>query len=350
MITSVNCKYMLKLLTAIAMMGASACSKMEFSPGGPVDEYNSTGISNPPLENATHDSFTFNESETQSKVDVLFIVDNSRSMYEEQVKLGNRLDAFINNLARLDWRIAVTTTDTSDGPFGVKGSLVNITGQGSEKFITKNTPNYRNAFLKTVVRKELLDCTNPNCPSNDERPLEAAIMAMGKSNSDNAGFFRKDADLAIVVLSDEDERSNGAGAVSTEVVLQTFRAIFGTRKTLSVYGIIIQPGDDVCLQEALLTNSAFFGYSVSTLAARTEGVTGSICANDYSGTLSSIGGRVVELVKSVNLSKRPRPDTIQVQVTPADPSLLWTLSHEQTIVFNKPPQKGSKVDVYYLPQ
>ncbi len=334
---------------AVLLMGLSACSNVSFEPTS--EEAQTKGLTeDPPTDSGAHETFFFNENETQAKVDVLFIVDNSRSMYEEQVKLGGRLDSFLNSLARLDWQIAVTTTDTSSGRFGVKGSLVPISGHPTTNVITKDTPDFHSAFLNTIVREELINCVNPDCPSPDERPLEAAIFAMAKANSNNAGFFREDADLAIVVLSDEDERSNGVGAVAGQTVINSFRSIFGSHKTLSVFGIVVQPGDVTCLTEARLTNLSYYGTSVSNLAALTGGVTGSICAADYSESLSNIAGRVVELVKSVTLSKKPVRDSVKIVVTPEDPKLKWTLSEGQKIVFNKPPKKGSKVDIYYTPE
>ncbi len=47
----------------------------------------------------------------QSEVDILFVVDNSGSMSEEQQGIGNKISGFLSRINNLDWQIAVTTTD-----------------------------------------------------------------------------------------------------------------------------------------------------------------------------------------------------------------------------------------------
>jgi hypothetical protein len=174
-------------------------------------------------------------------------------------------------------------------------------------------------------------------------------MAIAKRNTDNAGFFRAGADLAVVVLSDEDERSTGgSGAMTAATVAATVSAAFGTSKTFSAYGIIIEPGDTAC-HSANASGPGSYGMAVSGLALLTGGVTGSICDADFGPALSSIGNRVVNLVKTVTLKYVPNPDTVQVVISPFDSSLQWTIEGNQ-IRFNKSPKKGTKVDVVYLPK
>src|SRR5688500_10837964 len=63
-----------------------------FPPGLTVDSYN---------------------QESASKVDVLWVIDNSGSMAEEQENLARNFQSFIELFTRgaVDYRIAVTTTD-----------------------------------------------------------------------------------------------------------------------------------------------------------------------------------------------------------------------------------------------
>lgn len=62
------------------------------------------------------------------KVDILFVVDNSKSMKEEQKNMKDRIDGFINKITHLDWQIAVTSTDPrnsekwGDGKFRTFGN------------------------------------------------------------------------------------------------------------------------------------------------------------------------------------------------------------------------------------
>ena len=329
------------LLVSMAVW-ATACSEVKFTPG---DENASLGLP----DGAQKETFSFDDDGLGSKVDVLFVVDNSGSMYEEQGRLGAALASFITSLGQVDWQIGITTTDVSDGPYGLKGSLLPFAGLGTP-ILTKNSPNYEAAFAQTVVRQELLSCngTTIPCPSSDERPMQAAVMAMQKAVGENAGLFRAGADLAVVILSDEDEGSNGLNAITAPAVLAAFSTVFGGAKSLSGYGIIIQPGNTACFNQ----NSAGggqYGTYATNFAALTGGVTGSICEADYGPALTSIGNRVREIVKSVTLRFAPNPDTIQIVIKPFDSSLTWEIVGS-TIAFNKPPKKGTKVEVVYLPK
>jgi hypothetical protein len=321
---------------------ATACSQVNFAPGDPNSSF-SLG------DGTQKETFSFDDDGTGAKVDVLFVVDNSGSMYEEQGRLGSALASFITSLGQVDWQIGITTTDITDGPYGLKGSLLPFAGLGS-KVLTKNSPNYATAFANTVVRQEVLTCddvTKP-CPSSDERPLQAAMMAIQKAGGENAALFRPGADLAVVVLSDEDEGSDGTNAIAASAVITAFSQVFGGAKTLSGYGIIIQPGNTACYNQ----NSAGggqYGMHAANFAALTNGVTGSICDADYGPALTSIGNRVREIVKSVTLRFAPDPNTVQITIKPFDSSLTWEIIGN-TIAFNKPPKKGTKVDVVYLPK
>jgi len=328
-------------LVLSAAVWATACSEVAFSPNPEFEQ----ALELPP--GTVLETFGFSEQDTRAKVDILFVIDNSGSMIEEQVKLGPALSSFIGSIARIDWQIGITTSDTSAGPFGVQGGLVPMKGTNT-KILSKNVPNYQAVFQNTVYRDEIINCVDPNCPSADERPLEAITMAVGKRNAENAGFFRAGADLATVVLTDENERSTGSGTTGVDVV-NAVRAAFGVNKTFTGFGIVVRPGDTACYALQTANQGAGqYGTFVAAFATLTKGLLGSICDADYGPTLSGIGTRVREMVKTITLKQMPNPDTIQLRIRPFDPNLTWTIEG-QTITFNTPPKAGTKIDVMYLP-
>lgn len=327
------------LLTTVVW--ATACSEVAFSP----DPNYEAPLELPP--GTMLETFGFSDQDTRAKVDILFVIDNSGSMLEEQQKLGPALSSFISSIARIDWQIGITTSDVSNGPFGVKGSLVPMKGTAT-KILTKNVPNYGSVFQNTVYREEIVGCVDPNCPSADERPLEAITQAVGKRATDNAGFFRTGADLAVVVLTDEDEQSTGSGTTGQDVV-NAVKNAFGANKTFTGFGILVKPGDTACYNAQRAANGAgTYGTFAAAFATLTKGLTGSICDADYGPTLSSIGTRVREMVRTITLKQMPNPDTIQLRIRPYDPNLQWTIDG-QTITFTTPPKAGTKIDVMYLP-
>lgn len=324
-----------------------ACSEVSFSPAPPKE-----GPST--LEDSTPDSGglgsisgeileAFNQRSVVRKVDLLVIVDNSLSMAEEQSRLGARIQSFLNHLGRVDWQLAVTTTDVSTGPYGLKGSLLTMAGTSS-MILNKNVPNYEQVFLDTVVRSETLNCVG-SCPSADEQALRAAIMAMDKRNTDNRGFFRDDADLGLLILSDEDEMSTGpALATKPEAVLDHFRSIWGDSKDLYTYGIITLPGDVNCL--GAQGRDASYGTHVSDLSDLTGGLTGSICSEEYGETLGQIGKNLIKLLDSLRLKAAPDEDSIMMLFDPPQPDVRWSV-YENKIIFDVPPKSGTKIRVAY---
>ena len=334
----------LKYTMAGALILTSACSKIEFSPA-PGFATNTTASTETLPDGSVKDSFTFNQNGTKAKVDVLIIDDNSSSMQNKQVRLGSALGSFITSLGSIDWQIGITTTDTSDDPVtGLKGSLLQLTGAATN-ILTNAIPNYATVFANTVHRSEI--------GSSDERPIRAMMHAFGKRNAENAGFFRPSADLAVVVMSDEDEASDGIGVASDPAnvpndAINAFSSAFGNSKTMVVYGIIIAPGNTSCYNSESV-HGASYGTQVNALVNQTGGVTGSICDLDFGPSLANIGDRVLSGVRTATLTQDPNVSTVQLQIVPADASLTWTITG-RVISFNKPPVRGTTVQVVYHPK
>lgn len=287
----------------------------------------------------------FEQKERNSKVDILFVVDNSPSMYQEQKKLGARFSSFISALSTVDWQIGFTTTDASNGTYGIKGSLLDLNGRAGEKILTPDTPNASHVFSQTVQRKES-NCSFV-CPTSDEQGLLATIFSMEKSLTENKEFFRDNTDIVVVYISDEDELSTGPReATKPKDVLDTFHGLWGQTKSFAAYGIIIEPNDLDCLKENRdQGTTAYYGTHVSQLAALTGGITGSLCQADYSRTLEEISNRVRELVDSFELKSVPVGD-VKVELVPVQPSIRWRLEGNK-LIFSKPPQSGTKIRVTY---
>ena len=320
------------------------CSKVDFSSVGDV--------SNTPLDcngNASCEgqyekaSEEFLQHGDAPAVDILFVIDNSASMYEEQQKLGDRIRSFIGEISQLDWQIAFTTTDVSDGSFGIKGSFLPLEG-ASGNIITKATPNYESVFLNTATRPES-NCDLYECASGDEMPMLASILAMRKSTNENNAFFRDKADLVVVYLSDEDENSvGGPDTTQGSDVVNTVNEIFGAKKSFSAYAIIVEPGDKKC-EAAGVASPQHMGNNINSVVQLTHGVTGSICDNDYGKSLSKIGQKVRQLADRVELSELPLLNTVTVSLEPKQ-NINFTVNGK-FVLFKTPPEEGTKIVVNY---
>jgi hypothetical protein len=184
--------------------------------------------------------------------DILFVIDDSGSMSEEQANLAANLDAFIDTLVaspvKNDFRIGVTNSSVEEfavtattgksypaGPSAgvpypagalvaiktdgngnpIPGALVydaslfaQTSGWGGNRILDKGSLTLA-ADFKVNVRMGLNG-------SGKEQPFRAARLALSDRLLDaNAGFLRDGARLAIVFLTDEDDCSDSSDPRAT---------------------------------------------------------------------------------------------------------------------------------------
>ncbi len=169
------------------------------------------------------------EPEPITALDILFVVDNSGSMSEEQRQLIDSVGAYLfatieADLGELpDLHVAVISTDVGAGNYNISG----CTGAGddgllqSEPRIAGCTPP-SDSFLQDAPDPEGGRLRNFDGSLADafaciarlgidgcafEQPLESARRALDGRNPENDGFVRDDALLLLVVMTDEDDCS-----------------------------------------------------------------------------------------------------------------------------------------------
>ncbi len=228
------------------------------------------------------------------QADVLFVVDNSCSMSEEQASLGSNLSSFLT-LAQsqgVDYHIAVTTTDV----VRERGAFV-----GSPRYITPMTANAETTFRNTVTNG-----TRGTNGSSDEQGLEAAYLALTDPNLSgaNAGFLRADAALAVIVVSDEEDSSPRAD----NFYINFFRSLKPSNPTVPVQFSAVVKESDRC------TSAATIGSRYISVAQATGGLVESICTANWGQTLGNIGLATFGLRSRFPLTSQPVVSTIAVRV------------------------------------
>jgi len=158
------------------------------------------------------------------KMDIVFVVDDSGSMKEEQGNLAANFPKFVKVLddfktksgSKVDYRLAVTTTgrdldykiavpgfpEIPQSEKGDNGAFRNTSSCGATKrWVDRADPNATSTFA-------CLAQTGTG-GSSIEMPLYSLKLALNERVADgtNAGFLRDDALLAVVILSDEDDCS-----------------------------------------------------------------------------------------------------------------------------------------------
>lgn len=269
---------------------------------------------------------TFDQVAEPAAADVLFVVDNSSSMSEEQALLQSNFASFVELIREsfANFQLGVTTTDVIAPDAGLLRGGV----------LTPDTPDLVGAATHAFAVG--------THGSRDERGLEAAAMAL---DGRNPGFHRDGTRLNIVVFSDEDDHSDG----TVEDWLYQYEDVAG-HGNFAVHAIV---GD---LPEGCASGSSAADPGPRYLAAsvHTDGWRDSICADDYTGILTHVGLDVVGLIDTFVLANYPAPDTIQVLVDGASVTHAaidgWNYDPgPNAIVFNGAavPEPGSHIVVSY---
>lgn len=167
------------------------------------------------------------------ELDLLFVIDDSATMLDEQQRLAAAIPAFVQALSVStdgtsqprppSLHLGVVTTDlgttgTADTTPG--GTVANCMGAGKDAAMQHGSATFDGAFLRdesdgfgprttnysgalTDVVAQMMNVGDQGCPI--EQPLAAMERALG--NPANAGFLRDSARFAIVMMSNEDDCS-----------------------------------------------------------------------------------------------------------------------------------------------
>jgi hypothetical protein len=226
---------------------------------------------------------------------VLFVVDNSGSMLEEQIALAENFEQLISWAISLevDFHVGVVSTDMDDPEH--QGRL-----QGEVKIITPETPDAVATFAQNVQLGTF--------GSGVEMGLAAshAALSLPLLATANAGFLREAAKLYIIYVSDEDDYSVAA----TDFYTDYFLELKGGTSWVTLSAIC---GDlpDGCGEG---DDHAAAGERYHAVAQRTQGLTQSICQTDWSDMMTQLGEHIFAPIRVFVLSQTANPATIAVSV------------------------------------
>lgn len=277
-------------------------------------------------ENCKMDTFAGKSS--QQKLDVMWIVDNSRSMEDEQDALGTNFNAFINEFidTDVDFKMAITTTDTSS--YSLKGRMVT----GSDIKLTsakaKENANQFMADFKSLVQVG-------TSGSGYEKGLAASEGFMQKYSS---SFIRPDAYLAVIVVTDEDDQS-AKTPVEYVNFLKSFKANAGLVK---VYSICDSAGTNT--GSGITTGCARYASASNASSGTVSNI-----RNDFHASLSQMGDSLINLLDSFALSQAPAAGTLVVSVNGSIVTEYTYNSASRSIKFNAGhvPDAGAVIKVSY---
>jgi hypothetical protein len=265
-------------------------------------------------------------------IDLLFVIDNSGSMAEEQAKLGQSFATLLPILAdfALDYHVGVITTDMDDRSMSGRLQADN----SGDKYLTPSDANQAVSFA------QMADVGTSG--SGDEEGFRAMVSSItDHGDGANAGFRREEAQYAVITISDDDDNSTFLSVAEARDFLLNQETWNGD----ATYTSIVTP------RGGCPTGNRY-GERYLTLTGQVGGAEGSICAANYGGTLVAASD-LWWTSEPFELTRAPT-ETEHLQVTvdgvAADPEDYVFDADQNTIRFTNgfAPPSGASVEILYF--
>ena len=298
------------------------------------------------------------------KVDVLFVVDNSGSMGEEQSSLASNFSAFIAATSQwnTDYQIGVVSTDVGDdnpeaGIFHYenvrivtpatkdefkKNVKLGTNGSGTEEGLEAA---YKALTFPLMAREDPIktctadaDCTAP--------AVCIEVQGQKQCGGPNGGFLRDDATLEVVFVSDEEDQSPAV----LSFYIDFFKSIkgFANEALFHAHAIVGDPGQG-CSGGG---GDASAGNRYYDVSQATGGKFHSICSSDWGKKLEDIGNVAFGLQVQFFLSRPAVPDSVTVKIDGALCGQGWAYQPDtNAVLFDEAgpcmPQENQKIEIHY---
>jgi len=322
------------------------------------------------------------------EVDILFVIDQSGSMGDDQQNLIDSFEYFIQSAEVWDndYHIGITSTGVSEQYAAAMGKLNLGAKFKSPRYITPG-PNAKSQFAELAnigsdgdnsegalqnaqvgLSAPLISDTGVSCSSDADCKDDPNICSDSAScpflclestcGGWNKGFLRQDAQLEIIVLSDEEDQSSG----DLGFYIDFFKSLKGFyNQNMMHLNAIVGVDDGTLVLEDGSTypgcmgpngQGAGAGFRYIEAANATSGKVGSICDPNFKTILAEIGSVAFGLKQQFFLSRIADPNSITVKVRGGDVTEGWEYdAPSNSIIFDPEgtsmPQEGDEILVHY---
>lgn len=265
--------------------------------------------------------------------DVLFVVDNSPSMAEEQALMAENFPSMFAWLAAstVDWHLGVISTDLEAG----QGRLVSALG--GIRWIEPTTPDGEARFAEMV--------SLGTGGSGFEQGRATAYAALvDQADTHNEGFQRPDAGLHLVFVSDENDGSASPTRAEWIEYLDIARPDPSQVTASSIVAPLIGCAD------------ASPGTEYQAVTEAVGGVWWPICQEPWADVFDLLGRNVLGLIGEYFLSHAPAREEFDVKLTSEGSTATlvpvvdyaYDPARNSIVLVGDAPPAGSVVEVAYL--
>ena len=264
-------------------------------------------------------SVTYSESHSVKSLvggaaDIVWVIDNSGSMGDEQQEVIQNAEIFMRKFqalaAGMNWRIGLLSTAVGEDPY------IGFTNADRLDFSHADPVG---AFRDAVANLG----TGGDSQERSFDPIQRAFRRY-------PDFIRENAKLFLILVSDEEEQSS----VSVNAFVNYLASLKKDLSNVVTFGIL---NEDNC-------GSSFAGTRYDEFLQATNGKLFSICSTNYGDLLGEIGSDIGRLLVTpkILLPKRPRLSSLKVifrglelPAGPAESGGIWIYDYnENSILFH----------------
>ncbi|MFT7519353.1 MAG: hypothetical protein ACI9MC_001493 [Kiritimatiellia bacterium] len=273
-------------------------------------------------------------------VDVLWVVDNSLSMREEQLALANNFNNFIRffNDAGIDYHIGVISTgwDADDQ----RGRLRSTYDERDNliKWIEPSTRDAERRFREL----SLMGIDGPL----EEKGRAQVWTTLGLlEDTENFGFMREDAFISVIVVSDEDDKS-GDSPIGVDKFIDFMVSLKEDATQVSFSSIVGPDGGCGDIEE---------GADYLAVTRALGGIEHSICDQSWGGILEDLSLQSAGLRSTFPLSHVPDVETFEVEMKVGRDVVAQSLVYDfvynrgtNSLEWNDTPPPNAKLTIRYM--
>lgn len=363
----------------LLLLGANqACSPVFFETGDKTNQKIEDGTPDDPvdpLEPVTPAEACYTDSFNQptakvGKLDILFVTDTSGSLDVERAAIADGIDSFVAGLSNdVDYNIAVMLGHGSRSSY--KGKLYQQVAT-EPAVLTKSMGL---TTIRTILKNKLTKVAVDTYSDGGEEGLYSLFQGVTTpallTQSQTAGFFRPDAALAVVFISDENDicavypagvtpvvdtnnnevpsKALDCGGITPDTVYAKLKELKGDKPVL-ISSVIYVAGKPVPVGGE---NEIGYGYLEATQLSKGLSVylggTNTEIANGL-GDIGKLADSQLTLILKHTLANTGTPSSVGVKVDGKD-SLFNYDSVTREVNLLEPGGSGSLVDINYcIPQ
>jgi hypothetical protein len=252
----------------------------------------------PKVQPKSAKSYSVRNLVADAKVDILWVVDNSGSMNDIQQNIVKNSALFMKDFIQnniMQWKMGVISTDKKDRPY---------IGFDANDILDHKTTDPVSKLQKAINSLGIYGDASEYVFYNSLRMMTDPIYK---------SFFRDDAHLAIIMVTDEKEQSEDrfGSQYGPYSLINSIKRIKGSEKILRFYGAF----NFRDLQNCNSNWTDFAGSPFEVVINETSGIHMSACTQDFGRDLAEIGKDILSIVDTpyILLNENPIIKTIKVK-------------------------------------